>query len=96
MNKLTVTANNTTMASMKHIAAKLNLTVEEAASEMMERGAKDFIYRSKRNAAKWEQAKADKARLETLENLLLAEKAKTHPDTYTDSEWDHARRNDAK
>jgi hypothetical protein len=70
LNNITVTANNTTNNNLKHIAAKLNMTVEEAASEMMERGVKDFIYRSQRNAKKWQETKDMKERLAQLEEQL--------------------------
>jgi hypothetical protein len=70
LNKLQTTTSNSTLNSLKLVAAKLNLTVEEAASEMMERGVKDFIYRSQRNARKWQETKDMKDRLAFLEAEL--------------------------
>jgi hypothetical protein len=85
LNKLTTTTSTSTLNSLKLVAAKLNLTVEEAASEMMERGVKDFIYRSQRNARKWQETKDMKDRLAQLEEQLAGSK---HPDTYKGSDWD--------
>jgi len=69
VNNSTVKVSNTTLNNLRIIAGKINMTMEEATSEMLERGVKDFMYRSKRNADKWQERKAKDARLAELEAI---------------------------
>jgi predicted DNA-binding ribbon-helix-helix protein len=67
-NNITVSAS--TLNTLKTIASRRGLTIEETISEMTERGVKDYNYRSTRNAQKWQEQKELKRKLETIEQKL--------------------------
>jgi hypothetical protein len=70
MTDMTVVISAATMNNLRHLASKGTKTVNELASEMLERGAKDAVYRSKRNAQKWQEQKALGERIKALEAAL--------------------------
>lgn len=65
-----ITVNDSTLRSLQLLLQKKDSTLEELASEMLERGVKDTIYRQKRNAQKWMETKLLKERMEELESKL--------------------------
>jgi hypothetical protein len=72
MTNTTVTLSSATLNNLRYLASKGTKTVDELASEMLERGAKDAVYRSKRNAQKWQEQKALGERIKELEAALEA------------------------
>jgi hypothetical protein len=58
------------LAALNIIAHKNGVSLEIAASDMAERGAKDTLYRANRNKQQWEKTKAMKERLAELEEQL--------------------------
>jgi gamma-glutamyl:cysteine ligase YbdK (ATP-grasp superfamily) len=73
---MTITVNDTLRRTLQRIAARSNNSLEEAAAEMIERGAKDAEYRHDRNVKKWQQTKAINERIKELEEKVeIAERA---------------------
>ena len=71
MTTRTVTINETTLRNLEILAGRNNMTLDEVTSEMLQRGAKDAVYRSERNARVWQERKEKDARLAHLEQLEM-------------------------
>jgi hypothetical protein len=67
---LTIVVNRELMQALHLIAQRNGVSLEIAAADMCERGAKDTMYRAQRNRQKWEETKMMKARLAELEAQL--------------------------
>lgn len=72
ITKVEVVINDTMKRTIQQLAAHHNKSVDEMLSELIERGAKDMVYRIKRNAQKWQEQKALNERIKELEQLVAA------------------------